>query len=87
MIPQSVVGLLEDDSNNVVQLISEACNVSLFIPTAQTQLWHFSCTERLMITSSTDVLLRTYRLPSSWSTVTSHQAWGSPTAPTVVMTG
>ncbi|XP_045552344.1 integrin beta-7 isoform X4 [Salmo salar] len=26
MIPQSVVGLLEDDSNNVVQLISEACN-------------------------------------------------------------
>ncbi|XP_031650535.1 integrin beta-7 isoform X8 [Oncorhynchus kisutch] len=26
MIPQSVVGLLEDDSSNVVQLISEACN-------------------------------------------------------------
>ncbi|KAM9431262.1 integrin beta-7-like isoform 3-T3 [Salvelinus alpinus] len=26
MIPQSVVGLLEDDSSNVVELISEACN-------------------------------------------------------------
>lgn len=29
LIPQSVVGLLEDDSSNVVQLISEAYSVSV----------------------------------------------------------